>query len=132
MGWMHKAQEHCPPQCSKPGWLAVQLAVLMLSSAALISGLALLLALTLWRPRLQPRPLSRPEARWLLALSVWMIVGTGLSAVAGVRAWLGLFNWIPFFWFFLAIRPYVATTAARQRLAFWFCAATVQIGRAHV
>ena len=127
MGWMHKAQEHCPPQCSKPGWLAVQLAVLMLSSAALISGLALLLALTLWRPRLQPRPLSRPEARWLLALSVWMIVGTGLSAVAGVRAWLGLFNWIPFFWFFLAIRPYVATTAARQRLAFWFCAATVPV-----
>jgi O-antigen ligase len=42
-------------------------------------------------------------------------------------AWLGLANWLPFFWFFLAIRPYLATTAARQRVAFWLCAATVPV-----
>ena len=118
---------HCPPHCSQHGWIAVQVGVLFLSSSALISGVALLLALTLWRPRAEPPPLSRTSARWLLALSGWMLIGTAIGGVAGVRAWLGLGNWLPFFWFFLAIRPYLATTAARSRLGFWFCAATVPV-----
>jgi O-antigen ligase len=119
--------QHCPPQCSAQGWIAVQVGVLFLSSSALIAGVALLMALTLWRPQDEPPPLSRPTARWLLVLSLWMMLGTAIGAVAGARAWLGLGNWLPFFWFFLAIRPYLATTAARRRLAFWFCAATVPV-----
>ena len=118
---------HCPPHCSQHGWIAVQVGVLFLSSSALISGVALLLPLTLWRPRAEPPPLSRTSARWLLALSGWMLMGTAIGGVAGARAWLGLGNWLPFFWFFLAIRPYLATTAARSRLGFWFCAATVPV-----
>ena len=122
-----RLQLHCPPNCSQPGWIVVQVGVLFLSSSALISGVALLLALTLWRPRAEPPPLSRTSARWLLALSGWMLMGTAIGGVAGARAWLGLGNWLPFFWFFLAIRPYLATTAARSRLGFWFCAATVPV-----
>lgn len=105
----------------------MQVGVLFLSTSALIAGVALLLALTLWMPRPQQRPLSSCSARWLFVLSVWMLLATAIGGVAGARAWLGLGNWFPFFWFYLAIRPYVATSASRQRLGFWFCAATVPV-----
>lgn len=124
---LSRLQLHCPLHCSTQGWIAVQLGVLFLSSSALISGLALLLALTLWRPRDQPPPLSRVDARLLAVLSLLMLLGTAVSAKAGGLAWLGLGNWLPFFWFFLAVRPYVATPAARARLGFWLCAATVPV-----
>jgi O-antigen ligase len=116
-----------PPGTSRAGWVSLQVGVLFLSSSALVSGIALLLAISLWRPQQQPAPLSRPEARLLAALSLLMLLGTALSAKAGPLAWLGLANWLPFFWFFLAIRPYLATAAARQRVAFWLCAATVPV-----
>ena len=116
-----------PPGCSRAGWVSLQLGVLFLSSSALVSGIALLLAISLWRPQQQPAPLQRPEARLLAALSLLMLLSTALSAKAGALAWLGLANWLPFFWFFLAVRPYLATPQARQRLAFWLCAATVPV-----
>lgn len=123
------AQPHMarPPGTSRAGWVSLQVGVLFLSSSALVSGIALLLAITLWRPQQQPAPLSRPEARLLAGLSLLLLLGTALSAKAGLLAWLGLGNWLPFFWLFLAIRPYLATTAARQRVAFWLCAATVPV-----
>lgn len=123
------AQPHMarPPGTSRAGWVSLQVGVLFLSSSALVSGIALLLAITLWRPQQQPAPLSRPEARLLAGLSLLLLLGTALSAKAGPLAWLGLANWLPFFWLFLAIRPYLATTAARQRVAFWLCAATVPV-----
>lgn len=119
--------QHCPPQCSTQGWIAVQVGVLFLSTSALVAGLALLLALTLWRPTLQPAPFNRLEARLLAALSLLMLLGTTISAKAGFQAWVGLANWLPFFWFFLAVRPYLSTGAARSRLAFWFVVATVPL-----
>lgn len=119
--------QHCPPHCSQQGWIAVQLGVLFLSTSALIAGVALLLALTLWQPKGQPAPLERHTARWLLALSGWLLLGTAIAGVAGARAWLGLANWIPFFWFMVAIQPYLATGGARSRLAFCLCAATVPV-----
>jgi hypothetical protein len=119
--------QHCPPQCSLQGWIAVQLGVLFLSTSALLTGVALLLALTVWRPKRHQSPLSSLEARLLLALSLLMLIGTAVSAKAGLQAWVGLANWFPFFWFFLAVRPYLATGAARSRLALWFCAATVPV-----
>lgn len=129
MGWQlrHNLLRHCPPGCRPAGWIAVQLAVLFLSTSALVSGVALLLALTLWRPVTPAAPLSRASARWLLVLAGWMVLGTAIAGVAGARAWLGLANWLPFFWFFVAVRPYLATATSRTRLAFWFCAATVPV-----
>lgn len=93
----------------------------------MLAGIAMLLAITLWRPQRQPRPFSSRESRWLTVLALWMVLGAGISGIAGAKAWLGLFNWLPFFWFFLAVRPYLSTTAARSRLAFWFCASTVPV-----
>ncbi len=122
-----RLDQQAPEGIRTAGWRAFQLGVLLLSSSALLAGLSLLLSLTLWRPRHQPTPWSRPEARWLTALSAVLLLGTAVQAQAGALAWLGLFNWLPFFWFFLAARPYLATSAARRRIAFWLCAATVPL-----
>ena len=129
MAWRarHHLALHCPPNCSAAGWIAVQLGVLFLSTSGFVAGVSLLLAITLWQPHEQPPLLSRPMARWLLTLSLWMVLGTAVASIAGARAWLGLFNWLPFFWFFLSIRPYLSTPAARGRIAFWLCAATVPV-----
>lgn len=104
----------------------MQLALFVLPSSALLAGLLLLTAITVQRPREQPAPLSRPEARWLLLLSALMLVGS-LWAVRGWVAWVGLFNWLPFFWFFLAVQPYLATTASRLKLGQWILAGTVPV-----
>jgi hypothetical protein len=65
-----------PPGTSRAGWVSLQVGVVFLSSSALVSGIALLLAITLWRPQQQPAPLSRPEARLLAGLSLLMLLGT--------------------------------------------------------
>lgn len=116
----------CPPDCRPVGWACVQLALLMLPSSSLIAGVLLLIAITIQRPVRQPAPLSRPQARWLLLLSALMVVG-GFWAVRGWVAWVGLFNWLPFFWLFLAIQPYLATPASRTRLGQWILAGTVPV-----
>jgi O-antigen ligase len=42
-------------------------------------------------------------------------------------AWIGLANWLPFFWAFWGFQPYLATESARRRLALWFVAGTVPV-----
>ena len=116
----------CPVDCRPGGWICVQLAMLLLPSSALLAGLALLAAITLLRPVAQPSPLSRPESRWLLLLSVLMLIGS-FWAVRGWVAWVGLFNWLPFFWFYLAIQPYLGTGASRLRLGQWIIAGSVPV-----
>ncbi|MFM8524725.1 MAG: O-antigen ligase family protein [Cyanobacteriota bacterium] len=115
-----------PSACRPGGWICVQLALLLLPSSALLAGVLLLIAITVQQPRQQPAPLTRPEARWLLLLSALMLVGS-FWAVRGWVAWVGLFNWLPFFWFFLAIQPYLATPASRVRLGQWILAGTVPV-----
>ena len=116
----------CPTDCRPAGWICVQLALLLLPSSALLAGLALLAAITVFRPSAQPAPLTRPESRWLLLLSLLMLLGS-FWAIRGWVAWLGLFNWIPFFWFYLAIQPYLGTDGSRWRLGQWLIAGTVPV-----
>jgi hypothetical protein len=71
-----------PPGTSRAGWVSLQVGVLFLSSSALVSGIALLLAITLWRPQQQPAPLSRPEARLLAGLAALAAAGA-----SGEPAW---------------------------------------------
>ncbi len=116
----------CPSDCRPAGWICLQLALLILPSSALIAGVLLLLAITSQRPRRQPAPLSRPEARLLLLLSGLLVVGSAW-AVGGPDAWWKLFNWLPFFWLFLAIQPYLANSDSRRRLGQWILAGTVPV-----
>ncbi|MBM5798943.1 MAG: hypothetical protein FJ060_12430, partial [Cyanobacteria bacterium K_Offshore_0m_m2_072] len=120
--------EQTPAHCSRRGWCAFQAGLFWMPSSALIGGLLLFLSLTLWAPLKQPRPLQRPLARVLLALATLMVVTTIAAAPAlTLEQQLRLMNWLPFFWFFLAMRPYLSTPAARNRLAMALVAGTVPI-----
>jgi O-antigen ligase len=55
-----------------------------------------------------------------------MVLGC-LGAVSGRLAWLGLANWLPFFWAFWGFQPYLATAAARRRVALLLLAGTVPV-----
>lgn len=122
--WLPWLDQQRPPSCSLGGWRSFQLGLVFLPTSALIACLALLASLTLWRPASQPRLLSRPLARWLLALGLWMLVTT-LASPVPMEMRLRLFNWLPFFWLLLAAPPYLATPAARDRFSLVVLVATV-------
>jgi len=113
-----------PPHVQRCGWRSFQLGLLFLPTSALFSGLGLLAALTLWRPEAEPRLWSRLLSRWLLLLSAWLVV-TILAGGGSLEIKLRVFNWLPFFWFLLAVQPYVATPDSRRRLGLMVVIATV-------
>jgi len=117
-----------PPHCSPHGWRAFQAGLLLIPSSALLSGLLLLGSISLWAPRRQPKPMSRAIARLLTGLAVLM----ALTLAAGspgqsLEHQLRLMNWLPFFWFFLAIGPYLDTEASRSRAALAITAGSLPI-----
>ena len=107
------------------GWRCFQLGVFLLPSSALIAGLLLLVALVLGS-RHRPPPLADRANGVLLAVAVLMVLGC-FGATSGWLAWIGLANWLPFFWAFWGFQPYLATAASRRRVGLWLVAGTVPV-----
>jgi len=104
------------------GWKCFQIAVLSLPSSALISCIFLLVALLKGTFR-------RSNLYWkeywnypLLLISFLMLLGC-LRSQTGWLSWIGLFNWIPFFWCFWGLQPYLLTPERRRK-----CAALLVLG----
>lgn len=114
-----------PNGASPLGWRCFQIGLLFLASSAFIAGMLLLVALIQGsRHRSSP---WRDRANWvLLAAAVLMLLG-GFGALSGWLAWVGLANWLPFFWAFWGFQPYVATPEARRRMGLWLVAGTVPV-----
>ncbi len=114
-----------PPGASPLGWRCFQLGLLLLASSALLAGVLLLVALILGcrgrRPWLQDR-----VNQVLLLVSGLMVLGC-VTASSGWLAWVGLANWLPFFWAFWGFLPYLASAPARRRVALWLVAGTVPV-----
>jgi len=123
---LNRLDEARPLGCSRPGWRCLQLGVLFLPTSALLSGLSLLLAITIARPKAGPPPLQRPVSRALLLLAVLMVLGLS-TALKPELAAIGLANWLPFFWFFLAVAPYLDTPASRNKVALWVVIGTLPV-----
>lgn len=113
-----------PERCSTAGWRSFQLGVLFLPTSALLAGLGLLGAISLWRPAGEPHWLRRPLARWLLILSAWMLI-TMLATASSLEVKLRLANWLPFFWLLLAAHPYLNDQDSRKRFGLLVMIATV-------
>ena len=107
------------------GWRCFQLGLLLLASSALLAGLLLLVALVLGS-RGRPSP-WRDRANRLLALVALLMVAGCVGASSGWLAWVGLANWLPFFWAFWGFQPYVATPQARRRQGLWLLVGTVPV-----
>ena len=98
------------------GWRSFQIGVFCLPSSALISFLFLIVALV-------EGSFSRRDLYWkeywnypLLFVSFLMLVGCFRSQT-GWLAWIGLFNWLPFFWCFWGLQPYLITPEQRRQCA---------------
>jgi hypothetical protein len=114
-----------PAGASARGWAWFQLGLALLASSALLGGLCLLVALILGS-RGRQRPLADPANGVLLLAAALMAVGAA-GASSGWLAWVGLGNWLPFFWAFWGFQPYLTTPEARRRVGWMLVAGTVPV-----
>lgn len=114
-----------PDGAAPLGWVCFQLGLLLLASSALLAGLLLFVAVVLGC-RHRPPPLRDGVNLVLLGVAVWMVLGC-VQAYSGSLAWLGLANWLPFFWGFWGFQPYLANAVARRRAGLWLVAGTVPV-----
>jgi hypothetical protein len=112
-----------PPTATPVGWVCFQIGLFLLASSALLGGVFLFIALILGS-RGRERPLADPANGVLLVAALLMVIGAA-AATSGWLAWVGLGNWLPFFWAFWGYQPYLATAAARRRVALMLVAGTV-------
>ncbi len=114
-----------PPTATPVGWVCFQIGLFLLASSALLGGVFLFIALILGS-RGRERPLADPANGVLLVAALLMLIGAA-AATSGWLAWVGLGNWLPFFWAFWGYQPYLATAAARRRVALMLVAGTVPV-----
>lgn len=120
-----RLQAHRPTEAHPLGWRCFQLGLGLLASSALLAGLLLFVALLLGS-RHRTRPLADRANIVLLAAAILMLLGC-VRAESGWLAWVGLGNWLPFFWAFWGYQPYLATAAARRRAGLALLAGTVPV-----
>ncbi|PSM47591.1 polymerase [Chroococcidiopsis sp. CCALA 051] len=97
-------------------WNSIQLGLLLFPLLPLVGAIALLWAqFVIWRR--QYRTIFRRRLNWvLIILSGWLVV-MSLFAYYRRDAWLGLFNFVPFFGLFVTFSVLLQTPAQLRRLA---------------
>ena len=100
------------------GWNCFQIGLLFLPSSALISYIFLAIAL-IYGSVNRRDVYSREYWNYpLLLISFFMIIGC-IRSQTGSLAWLGLFNWLPFFLCFWGFQPFLLTSGRRKKCATW-------------
>ncbi len=115
-----------PKIASKQGWFAFQIALFFLPSSALLAGLGLLPAAILGS---QNRPKGFFRDTWntpFIVISLLMLLGA-FNSYTGFLAIVGLGNWLPFFWLFWALQPYLVTGRSRLRAALCLLTGTLPV-----
>ena len=131
---LERLDAHRPPQTDPLGWRCFQLGMFVLPASALFAVVLLLVALIQGSRRRSPWWHDRVNLV-LAAVAALMVIGAAaatlrsseLPTYAPSLAWLGLFNWVPFFWGFWGFQPYVADGPARRRVALALVAGTVPV-----
>ena len=125
------------PEGAAPlGWRCFQLGVFVLPASALLAAALLFVALVQgtrgrggWRGWW-----ADPANRVLALLAALMLLGAVAASLRSTApsyspllAWVGLANWLPFFWGFWGFQPYLADPPARRRVGLWLVAGTVPV-----
>ncbi len=121
----HRLLAHRPEGPPPLGWRCFQLGLLLLASSAFLAGLLLFVALVLGSLR-RSNPLADGANRVLLVAALLMVLGA-FGSTSGWLAWVGLGNWLPFFWAFWGYQPYLGEAPARRRVALMLVAGTVPV-----
>ena len=107
-------------------WKLFQLGLFFLASSALLAGLCVLTASFIGA-------FKRRDSFWrdkwnypLVIVAIWMIIGC-FRAYSGWLAWVGLANWLPFFWCFWGFQPFLLTLQCRKRAALCLIAGTIPV-----
>ena len=119
-------KKNCPENIEKNSWICFQLGLFFLPSSALISGLLLIKACLSTTLRNRGNYFKDPWNISFFGAGLLMIFGS-IGAYSGWLAFVGLSNWIPFFWLFWAVQPYLPTSEARRRAALCFLSGTVPV-----
>ncbi len=108
------------------GWSCFQIGVFCLPSSAVISYIFLLVALI-------EGSFNRRDFYWreywnypLVLVFVLMLIGC-IRSQTGWLAWIGLFNWFPFFWCFWGLQPYLVSQERRKKCASWLVLGTLPV-----
>ena len=118
--------QDCPTFSNKRGWICFQLGLLFLAASAFLSGLFLLTAVFLGnRQRLNGYWKDPWNIPFCIA-GVLLLIGC-FRAYTGWLAWVGLANWLPFFWCFWGFQPYLMTPDARRKCSLWLVSGTVPV-----
>ena len=123
MVWLDQGR---PSLASARGWRCFQLGLFLLPSSALLGSLLLFPALLFGCAGRERSCWRDPWNAPLLLASGLMILGCFGAYDQGL-AWVGLANWLPFFWGFWGFQPYVMSGEARRRSALWLVAGSVPV-----
>ncbi len=123
MAWLDQGR---PSLASSRGWRCFQLGLFLLPSSALLGSLLLFPALLFGCAGRERSCWRDPWNAPLMAASGLMILGCFVAYDQGL-AWVGLGNWLPFFWGFWGFQPYVMSREARRRSALWLVAGSVPV-----
>ncbi len=123
VAWMARYR---PAAASSLGWVVFQWGLFLLPSSALLAGLLLLTALVLGSCQ-RERPFWRDPWNWPLLIAALLMLFGCVQAYSEARPWVGLGNWLPFFWAFWGFQPHLVSDQARRRCALWLVAGTVPV-----
>ena len=108
------------------GWIFFQIGLFFLPSSIFLSASCLFTAGILGT-------LKRSDSYWkdiwnypLIFIGGWMVIGC-FKAYSGWLAWVGLANWLPFFWCFWTFQVYLSSSQLRKRAAFCLICGTVPV-----
>jgi hypothetical protein len=108
-------QQHSASRLQIP-WNYAQLALLIFPIIPSLGALGIFLALIgTWRQKYR-QIINRPLNRGLAILAIWLVI-TAVFAFHRLEAFLGLFNFLPFFGLFAAFSVLIQTPAQLRQLA---------------
>lgn len=125
-----RLDEERPPGADPLAWRCFQLGLLVLASSALLASALLLVALVRGSRGRGPWLADRANGVLAAAALLMLLGAIGSRSFASYQpwlAWVGLFNWLPFFWGFWGFQPYLASAAARRRSGLWLVAGSVPV-----
>lgn len=120
---------------SKKGWIFFQLGIFLLLSAPTIGAFFLILSLVSTHLNKQ---ISQIKKKWIIPFFISGLVAIISSLFLSIRSnelegwdsslsWIGLMNWIPFFYFMWRSQFYLNTTEKRQKVGDIFLAGSVPL-----